>query len=149
MRRDRRAVDRHIPCLMSLMTLCVCTASWGQELTSDTPAATEQAGWQQGMAYWPLRRDALAAGWLPTVAAQCRADVVGAHHRRDCEREPALCKVCDDLPELQSCGSGHCLMRYERADGNVLEVHTYGDVYLRDAAGKPYDLLVIGWSTGN
>jgi hypothetical protein len=108
---------------------------------SDAPVALSE-----GMAYADLRKAVLAKGWKPKVDAQCKANVVGGNADQVCQGNPALCKVCDELPELSSCsGDGHCLMNFERGAGEALAVSTYGEIVDWNVPGKASRLSVKWW----
>lgn len=108
-----------------------------------TASGTDEATWENGMAYATLRTRVLSRGWVPLPDAQCRANVAGDNHATLCAADPQQCQPCEVLPELSACsGTGHCTMQFQRDGGQTLSVSTYGDVHRRTAAGEPEDLVV-------
>lgn len=94
------------------------------------PAGTRAAidGLAEGMPYAALRSVVREAGWRPKTSADCRAHMVGAHVESVCRVDRPACRLCDDLPELETCSAdGHCLMHFERGPDR-LTVSTYGDI---------------------
>ena len=121
------------------------TSGAASSTTADAPAPL-----REGMAYADLRRIVLERGWRPKVDAQCKVNVVGANHVQVCAADAALCRVCDDLPELSSCSAdGHCLMAFERDAGGQLSVSTYGEVKDWNASGSDAGLFVKWWDPEN
>lgn len=47
-------------------------------------------------------------------------------------------EICNEYPEIDSCGSGYCSMLFYDHDQNVLSVVTYGDLESKGA-------YVTGW----
>jgi len=95
----------------------------------DVVKATE-AQLKKGMSYGDFRKAVLAQGWEPVITAQCKQNVVGGAYERICAKNPDRCKVCDDLPELESCsGDGQCLVQFKHAGAKgVLQATAYGEV---------------------
>jgi hypothetical protein len=88
--------------------------------------------------YAEFRKAALAAGWTPVVNAKCSQDVYGRN-------APAQGNICQQLTEIESCGSGNCLMRFEnKATGEKAAVTTYGDYEGWNVPGRE-DLAIQGW----
>ena len=110
------------------------------------PVVDEGSGaitWENGMSYASLRRQLLSDGWVPLADAQCRANVAGDNHLALCTADAKHCQPCDDLPELSACsGTGHCVLQFQRAPGQVLRVSTYGDVHRIAPDGEREDLMV-------
>jgi hypothetical protein len=76
----------------------------------------------------------------------CKANVVGADYEKQCAKDPGMCKVCDNLPELSSCsGDGACLMHFQKA-GQTLKVVTYGSTDDWNVHGASSQMNVTGWS---
>jgi hypothetical protein len=98
----------------------------------------------QKMTYPQARQALLAHHWTPVVNPKCKYDAVGADYEDTCKLIPALCKVCNQLPELQACGSGNCLMAFSHA-GQTLEIVTYGDIKTWNLPPPKYELMITGW----
>lgn len=92
-------------------------------------------GFTKGMAYADLRRQVLAAGWLPLSDPSCRENIGGT------------ATICFELPELEACsGDGRCNMHFADAvSGREIAVHTYGPVGRWNTAGEEKTLAVQGW----
>lgn len=117
--------------------------------SSPDPASLLDGKLNKGMAYSKFRTLALDHGWKPKPDAQCMANVVGGDYKTWCPANPgdAMCKVCDEVPELSSCsGDGHCLMQFthEGVD-KELAVGTYGDINHWNAPADKAGLMVTGW----
>jgi hypothetical protein len=58
-----------------------------------------------------------------------------------------VCKICDELPELDSCSSdAHCLVRFRHPDEKgVLEVTGYGEVEYWSETGEDAGLQIANW----
>jgi hypothetical protein len=113
------------------------------------PASALDAVLKKGMAYGDFRRLVLAKGWQPVVNPECKANLVGAGADDLCAKNPQLtsCRICGELPELDSCSSdAHCLMRFRHPDATgVLEVTGYGEVAYWNDTGEDAGLQVTGW----
>lgn len=113
------------------------------------PAADLDAVLKKGMAYGNFRRLALSKGWQPVVNPQCKANLVGEGASDLCAKNPQMvsCRICDELPELDSCSSdAHCLMRFRHPDGaSMLSVTGYGEVEYWDETGDEAGLQVTDW----
>lgn len=144
------------PTLMSLaLLLAACDATPPPAATSAsaptaaapavvaTPAAPPTLGaleakLKKGMPYEDLRREVLAAGWLPLAAADCKE--MWEKHRVGCW----------ELAELQRCDAGHrCTMGFARgATQPLLRVDTDGDPmlwgFMDDKNGS--NMMVADWS---
>ena len=92
-------------------------------------------GFTKSMAYADLRRQVLAAGWLPRVDPACAENIGG--------RAP----ICFELPELEVCSAdGHCNLRFaDAASGRELTVHTYGPRDRWDTPGEESMFAVTAW----
>lgn len=105
--------------------------------TSTTPAQPPaiDKDFRKGMAYAELRRQVLAAGWLPLSDPSCRENIGGT------------ATICFELPELEACsGDGRCNMYFaDAASGREIAVHTYGPVGRWNTAGEEKALAVQGW----
>ncbi len=103
---------------------------------------------RKGMAYGSFRGLVLGAGWEPVVHPGCRANVVGADAEAFCAANPGLvnCRICDELPELQSCSNdARCLVRFRHGDGRELEARAYGEVEYWSETGDDAGLQVTDW----
>lgn len=111
----------------------------------DAIKATE-AELKKGMAYGDFRKAVLAQGWQPVPEPQCKANVVGANYEKVCKVDPGLCKVCDDLPELEACsGDAHCLVKFKHPSGANLQATGYGEAQYWSATGKDSGFQVTQW----
>jgi hypothetical protein len=121
--------------------------------TGDVPASSAKATGssldsvlKKDMPYADLRQTVLGQGWKPKVDLQCKANVVGADYEKQCAKDPGMCKVCDNLPELSSCsGDGACLMHFQKP-GQTLKVVTYGSTDDWNVHGASSQMNVTGWS---
>jgi hypothetical protein len=113
------------------------------ETAPTTPAATPapetkpaiEAAFREGMPFAELRKQLLAAGWLPLRDPMCRENVGGT------------AEVCFALPEVESCsGDGYCKMHYANAAENRrISVTTYGPYDQWDVPGQESALAVRSW----
>lgn len=131
------APTRQSPILYSIALCCLLTACNPADADSKQPpkqatsaaiaekSASEpqtvsppriEKSFRKGMPYADLRKQLLAAGWLPLRDPSCWDNVGGE----------AL--VCNQLPEVESCsGDGYCNMYFANAaDGAQIKVGTYG-----------------------
>ena len=94
-----------------------------------------EAAFREGMPFAELRKQLLAAGWLPLRDPMCRENVGGT------------AEVCFELPEVESCsGDGYCNMHYANAAENRrLSVTTYGPYDKWNVAGEESALAVRSW----
>ena len=108
------------------------------------PAATTpeakpaiEAAFREGMPFAELRKQLLAAGWLPLRDPMCRENVGGT------------AEVCFELPEVESCsGDGYCNMHYaSAAENRRISVTTYGPYGKWNAPGEESALAVRSWKT--
>ncbi len=117
--------------------------------TSSNPAAGLDAVLKKGMAYGDFRKLILSKGWEPVVNPQCKANLAGEGGDELCAKNPQLtvCKICDELPELDACSSdAHCLVRFRHPDATgTLEVTGYGEVEYWTETGDNAGLQVTGW----
>lgn len=103
------------------------------------------------MAYGDARAQLLDDGWVPRPNPQCKADVAGDDAGALCAgiSPPALCRVCDELPELQACSAdARCLVRFshpERADD--FELRLYGEIEYWAQSGDDAPLQVSTWDS--
>lgn len=108
-----------------------------------------EAELRKGMAYGDFRKRVLAKGWAPVVSAECRAHLAGEDAEAFCAKNPQLtsCKICDELPELDSCSSdAHCLVRFRHpGEANILEAVGYGEVQYWSETGEDAGLQVSSW----
>lgn len=100
-----------------------------------TPAI--EAAFREGMPFAELRKQLLAAGWLPLRDPMCRENVGGT------------AEVCFALPEVESCsGDGYCNMHYaSAAENRRISVTTYGPYDKWDVPGQESALAVRSWKT--
>jgi hypothetical protein len=116
---------------------------------NSNPAAGLDALLKKGMAYGDFRKLILTKSWEPVVNPECKANLVGDGADDLCAKNPQLtsCKICDELPELDSCSSdAHCLMRFHHPDAaGTLEVTGYGEVEYWNETGEDAGLQVTGW----
>lgn len=116
---------------------------------NSNPAADLDALLKKGMAYGDFRKLVLDKGWKPAVNPECKANLVGDGADDLCAKSPQLtsCRICDELPELDSCSSdAHCLMRFHHPGAaGTLEVTGYGEVEYWNEAGEDAGLQVIDW----
>lgn len=113
------------------------------ETAPTTPAATPapeakpaiEAAFREGMPFAELRKQLLAAGWLPLRDPMCRENVGGT------------AEVCFELPEVESCsGDGYCNMHYAHAAENRrISVTTYGPYGKWNVPGEESALAVRSW----
>lgn len=93
--------------------------------------------------YEDVQRAVTISGWHPMACDQCRENVVGSDYQKVCARNPngAACRICDLLPELNSCSAdGYCLMQFKSKKSKlILKISTYGDY------GDVSNLMVTGW----
>jgi len=103
---------------------------------------------KEGMAYADLRKAVLEHGWTPLVNMQCKVNVVGADYEQQCKADPAMCRECDEMPELSACsGDGYCLMKFRHADsGQDLEVSSYGMIEDWNVPAEDSRLNVTKWT---
>lgn len=108
---------------------------------STSPAATPEAkpaieaAFREGMPFAEVRKQLLAAGWLPLRDPMCRENVGGT------------AEICFALPEVESCsGDGYCNMHYASAtEHRRITVTTYGPYDKWNAAGEEAALAVRSW----
>lgn len=120
-----------------------------QSPPTSNPAADLDAVLKKGMAYGDFRKLILAKGWEPVVNPKCKANLVGEGADDLCAKNPQLtvCKICDELPELDACsGDAHCLVRFRHPGATgVLEATGYGEVEYWSETGEDAGLQVTGW----
>ena len=108
-----------------------------------------ESGLRKGMAYGDFRKLVLVEGWEPVVNPQCKANLVGEDAEAFCAKKPQLtsCKICDELPELDSCSSdAHCLVRFRHpGSASVLQATGYGEVEYWSDTGEDAGLQVSSW----
>ena len=140
-------------CLLLSLVMSACNAT-PPAPTGDAPASSAKAtasgsldnALKKDMPYADLRQAVLGQGWKPKVDLQCKANVVGADYEKQCAKDPGMCKVCDNLPELSSCsGDGACLMHFQKS-GQTLKVVTYGSTDDWNVHGASSQMNVTGWS---
>ncbi len=116
---------------------------------NEDPAATLDGFLKKGMAYGDFRRLILAKGWQPVVNPSCKANVAGEGADDLCAKNAQLtvCKICDELPELDACSSdAHCLMRFRHPDvAGVLRVTGYGEMEYWGETGEDAGLQITDW----
>lgn len=102
-----------------------------------------------GMAYAVFRERVLAHGWTPRANPSCKTHLVGDDASAVCARTPQLaaCRLCDDLPELQSCSSdARCLVRFGYPDSvQDLEARAYGEMDAWRDTGNDAGLQITTW----
>lgn len=102
-----------------------------------------------GMAYAAFRERVLAHGWTPRANPSCKTHLVGDDASAVCARTPQLtaCRLCDDLPELQSCSSdARCLVRFGHPDSvQDLEARAYGEIDAWRDTGNDDGLQITTW----
>ena len=144
--------------LIALLTACGnvdAPVAPSTAATVDAPLSSEAnveavvADLHAGMGYADFRERVLAHGWTPRASATCRADMVGDDAAAVCARDPQLiaCRICDALPELQSCsGDARCLVRFGHAgSAQDLEARAYGEVDAWRDAGDDAGLQITAW----
>lgn len=94
-----------------------------------------EAAFREGMPFAEVRKQLLAAGWLPLRDPMCRENVGGT------------AEICFELPEVESCsGDGYCNMHYASATENRrITVTTYGPYDKWNTAGEEAALAVRSW----
>lgn len=101
------------------------------------------------MPYSQFRKAVIDRGWSPVQDASCKRNVVGEGYEQLCRDNPqlALCKACDEIPELSSCsGDGHCVMQFSHAGfPRVLRVASYGEISDWNAPADDSGLGVVSW----
>lgn len=116
---------------------------------NSSPAADLDTILKKGMAYGDFRKLILAKGWEPVVNAQCKANLAGEGANDLCTKNPQLtvCKICDELPELDTCSSdAHCLVRFRHPDATgILGVTGYGEVEYWNETGGNAGFQVTDW----
>jgi len=114
-------------------------------------AAAAPASLHPAMAYGDARSQLLAAGWIPRPNPQCRADVAGGDADAVCTGTSplALCRVCEELPELQACSAdARCLVRFGHPGRpNDLELRLYGEIEHWAQTGEDAPLQVSAWDS--
>ena len=104
---------------------------------------------KKGMAYGDFRKLVLDRGWEPVVNPQCNANTAGTDAETFCAKNPQLtsCKICDELPELDSCSSdAHCLVRFRYPAGKAtLEAVGYGEMQYWSETGEDAGLRISSW----
>ena len=102
-----------------------------------------------GMAYATFRERVLAHGWTPRANPSCRTHLVGDDASAVCARTPqlAVCRLCEELPELQSCSSdARCLVRFGSHDSaQDLEARAYGEIDAWRDTGNDAGLQITAW----
>lgn len=118
-------------------------------IANSNPAADLDAFLKKGMAYGDFRKLVLGKGWEPVANLECKANLVGDGADALCAQNPQLtsCRICDELPELDSCSNdAHCLMRFHHPDAaGTLEVTGYGEVEYWNETGEDAGLQITGW----
>lgn len=116
---------------------------------TDADATAIASEFRKGMAYGSFRALVLGQGWTPVANAECRANLLGADAESLCAADPQLsnCRICDELPELQSCsGDARCLVRFRHAgSGSELEARAYGEVEYWNDTGDDAGLQLTHW----
>lgn len=114
--------------------------------TTATRAAFESAV-REGMGYADFRSRILELGWQPVVDGQCRANLVGDPSVCEGNADLALCRACDEIPELSSYSSdGRSLSRFRHADGQKVSVYALGELKYWNTPGEDPGLALTGWS---
>lgn len=109
----------------------------GLYFSASSYAACKAPGLRQGMNYTAARKIVINRGFqAPALSAygysesdekvvsECNGDV----------------ELCNRFPEIDSCGSGHCLMKFRDAYGNTLSISIYGDLSHGYAQVESFDL---------
>lgn len=141
-----------LPLMIAALLATACSpqdsAAVPQAPAAQAPAATQsaatsapeakpaiEAAFREGMPFADLRKQLLAAGWLPLRDPMCRENVGGT------------AEVCFALPEVESCsGDGYCNMHYANAAENRrISVTTYGPYDKWDVPGQESALAVRSW----
>jgi hypothetical protein len=99
------------------------------------------------MPYQQLRSIVLSSGWKPVVDLECKTQVIGSDFEERCESGGnALCHVCEELPELSSCGAGGlCMLVFEAGTGEKLNVTGIGDIATWNKAPPTLEFYVQAW----
>lgn len=94
-----------------------------------------EAAFREGMPFAEVRKQLLAAGWLPLRDPMCRENVGGT------------AEICFELPEVESCsGDGYCNMHYaSTTEHRRITVTTYGQYGKWNTAGEEAALAVRSW----
>ena len=106
------------------------------------------AGLQTDMVYADARQALLARHWTPVVEPECKSNVIGDDYKERCtgnsDSDSVFCKLCDELPELDSCSAdGYCLMAFSHP-GQILRLTTYGSISRWNLPDKS-EPVVINW----
>lgn len=116
---------------------------------TDTDATAIASGFRKGMAYGAFRALVLGEGWEPVPNSDCRANLLGAEAETLCATNPQLlnCRICNEVPELQSCsGDARCLVRFRHAgSGTELEARAYGEIEYWNETGDDAGLHLTEW----
>lgn len=108
-----------------------------------------ETGLRKGMAYGDFRKLVLDRGWEPVANPQCKANMAGEDAEAFCAKNPQLtsCKICDELPELDSCSSdAHCLVRFRHpAEALTLDAVGHGEVQYWAGTGEDAGFRISSW----
>lgn len=119
------------------------------DTATDTDATAIASGFSKGMAYGSFRALVLEQGWEPVANPDCRANLLGADADALCAADPQLlnCRICNEVPELQSCsGDARCLVRFRHAgSGAELEARAYGEIEYWNDTGDDAGLQLTDW----
>lgn len=108
-----------------------------------------EAAVREGMGYADFRNRILGMGWTPLPDPQCKANLVGDPATCESDADLALCRACDDIPELSSYSSdGRSLSRFKHTDGTQVSVFGLGELKYWNEPGDDPGLAVTGWSFG-
>lgn len=148
--QPRQQPNRDSDASAASMAVASSQAKTGSAPASSSTAITDApltASITKNMIYSNARGHLLADGWSPIVDAQCKENVVGGNYQKVCAAHPDRCNVCDEMPELSSCGSGGvCLMRFHNAaNGKKLDLSTFGDIGEWNVKDSQAPLMVTGW----
>lgn len=99
------------------------------------------------MPYKQLRSIVLSDRWKPVVDPECKAQAIGGDFKERCESgQDALCKVCEELPELSACGAGGlCMLVFQSNTGEKLNVTGIGDVAMWNKEPPTLEFYVQTW----
>lgn len=102
---------------------------------------------REGMGYADFRSRILGMGWSPVADPQCKANVVGDPSTCEGNADLALCRACDEIPELSSYSSdGRSLSRFRHTDGTQVSVFGLGELKYWNEPGDDPGLALTGWS---
>jgi len=123
------------------------------DATSMPSALTSRTAFEnairEGMGYADFRSRILDLGWQPLPDAQCKQNIVGDPAKCKGNSDLALCRACDEIPELGSySGDGHSLSRFRHPNGQQVSVSALGELKYWKMPGDDPGLAITGWTFG-